>query len=307
MKAGFRGPLTYARCRRRAVIICCALQKGARSCSTLQPEIGTPPPSIQSPRKSSKQSMRDADRMPDSVYKICEHLYKTDGGQNWRLNAMPFFASIYDKPRNKLLLMTSRQSTKTTYLRNVATTRSLLRRGNSTIYIAPTMTQVQDFSRKKLDNIFAYNPSLKGFFVDGSCTWNVGLKEFKVGGGRSTITLRSTGGAQGASRVRGNTANDILLDEFQDLLEEDLPVIEECAATFDGQDGRPHAFYVYTGTPLSNQNIIQKQFNHSRKYQWHMQCLTALWEPGSTAPRNKTSMLGKSASTAGTTRSAWGT
>jgi hypothetical protein len=185
---------------------------------------------------------------------------------------MPFFVQIYDKPRNKLLLMTSRQSTKTTYLRNVATIRALLRRGNSAIYIAPTMTQVNDFSCKKLDNIFAYNKGLKGFFVDNTCTWNVGLKEFKVGGGRSTITLRSTGGAQGASRVRGNTANDILLDEFQDLLEEDLPVIEECAATFDGQDGRPHAFYVYTGTPLSNQNIIQKQFNLSRKWQWHMQC-----------------------------------
>ena len=185
---------------------------------------------------------------------------------------MPFFVPIYDKPRNKLLLMTSRQSTKTTYLRNIGTIRSLLNRGNSTLYIAPTNTQVNDFSRKKLDNIFAYNKELKKFFVDNTCTWNVGLKEFIVGGGRSTITLRSTGGAQGASRVRGNTANDILLDEFQDLLEEDLPVIEECAATFDGQDGRPNAFYVYTGTPLSNQNHIQKQFNISRKYQWHMQC-----------------------------------
>ena len=77
---------------------------------------------------------------------------------------MPFFVPIYDKPRNKLLLMTSRQSTKTTYLRNIGTIRSLLNRGNSTLYIAPTNTQVNDFSRKKLDNIFAYNKELKKFF-----------------------------------------------------------------------------------------------------------------------------------------------
>lgn len=222
-------------------------------------------------RRVAKGSKK-ATLIPDSNYRICEYLYRTDGGQRWRLDKMPFFAPIYDIPRNKILLLTSRQSTKTTYLRNTSVTRSLRNRGNATLYVAPTNTQVTDFSRKKLDNIFAYTPELKNLFVGRDCTWNVTLKEFNVDGGRSVITLRSTGGAQGAGRIRGNTANDLLLDEFQDLLAEDLPVIEECAATFDGQDGRPTAFYAYTGTPLTNQNHIQRQFNISRQYQWHMQC-----------------------------------
>ena len=196
-------------------------------------------------------------------------LFKTDDGNPWRLKEMPFFVPIYDGQTDRLVLLTSRQSTKTTYLRNVSALRAMDVRGNSALYIAPTNTQVGDFSRKKLDRIFDYTPELKAAFVSKHNAWNVLLKEFNT---RSTITLRSTGGAQGADRVRGNTANDIFLDEFQSLLEEDIPVIEECAATFDGKDGRKRAFYVYTGTPLSSQNPLQKQFNLSKRWEWHMQC-----------------------------------
>jgi hypothetical protein len=210
--------------------------------------------------------------LPDSDYKACEYLFTTDGGQKWSLDKMPFFVPIYDKPRNKILLITSRQSTKTTYLRNKSVLRALKMVGNSALYVAPTNNQVSDFSRKKLDNVFAYNPSLKRVFVNRNCAWNVTLKEFDVAGAMSRITLRSTGGAQGAGRIRGGTYNDIFIDEIQDQEEDNLPVIEECAATFDGLDGRPTANYVYTGTPLSTQNIIQRQFNTSRQWQWHIQC-----------------------------------
>ena len=214
-------------------------------------------------------TLRKAKVKREKTHRRCEIFFKTDDGNPWRLNAMPFFVPIYDGETDRLVLLTSRQSTKTTYLRNVAALRAMDFKGNSALYIAPTNTQVGDFSRKKLDRIFDYTPELKAAFVNRQCTWNVLLKEFNT---RSTITLRSTGGAQGADRVRGNTANDIFLDEFQSLLEEDIPVIEECAATFDGRNGRKRAFYVYTGTPLSSQNPLQKQFNLSRQWEWHIQC-----------------------------------
>ena len=204
-----------------------------------------------------------------TTHQRCEIFFKTDDGQPWRLNDMPFFIPIYNGEVEKIVLLTSRQSTKTTYLRNIAGLRSMDFKGNAALYIAPTNNQVGDFSRKKLDRIFDYTPELRNLFIRKNCTWNVLLKEFST---RATITLRSTGGAQGADRVRGNTANDIYLDEFQNLLEEDIPVIEECAATFDGKDGRKKAFYVYTGTPLSSQNPLQRQYHMSRQWQWHMQC-----------------------------------
>jgi hypothetical protein len=206
-------------------------------------------------------------RLALSPYKQCELLFRTDDGNPWRLDKMPFFVRIYDKPADKILLITSRQTGKTTYIRNESSRKSMFHQGNSILYAAPTDSQVTDFSTKKLDKIFEYNQHLSKMFRGQ--IWNVHQKQFTTG---STITLRSTGGAQGAGRIRGNTANDIFLDELQDLEPEEIPVIEECAATFDGVDGRKLASYIYTGTPLSSQNHITIRYNASRKLQWHMQC-----------------------------------
>lgn len=185
---------------------------------------------------------------------------------------MQFFKPIYDSRANKILLMTSRQSTKTTYLRNKLTTRSLTRAGNSALYVAPTGNQISDFSKKKLDTVFSHNPPLKDAFTSPKLDWNVTFKQFKVGDGISTINLRSTGGHQGAEGVRGGTYNDIFKDEYQSLVEEHIPVIDECAATFQGEDAPVQAFFCNTGTPLSFQNPIQKEWNLSKGYEWCIIC-----------------------------------
>jgi len=209
-------------------------------------------------------------RLP--FHKVCELMFTTDAGQRWHLEKMPFYKPVYDKPRNKLLLYTSRQSIKSTTLRNFSIGRSLLDSGSKSLLVMPTATQLRTFNDEKLETAFSYRPELKEAFTTHETKWNVGTKEFRVGKGRSRITLRSTGGASGAERIRGITANDIYLDEFQNLLEEEIPVIESVAATFDGRDGRRQAFYMYAGTPLSKQNLIQKQWSRSKQYQWHMQC-----------------------------------
>jgi hypothetical protein len=205
-------------------------------------------------------------------HKVCEMVFTTDDGRRWHLEHMPFYVPIYDKPRSKLLLYTSRQSIKSTTLRNFSVGRCLKDAGSKGLVVAPTATQLRTFSDEKLDTAFSYRPELKDAFTTHETKWNVGVKEFRVGEGKSRITLRSTGGPSGAERIRGITANDIYLDELQSLLEEDIPVIESTAATFDGQDGRRQAFYVYAGTPLSKQNLIERQWARSKQYEWHIQC-----------------------------------
>jgi hypothetical protein len=202
-------------------------------------------------------------------HEICQGMFYTDDGRPWHLNKMPFFIPIYNNPASKILLKTSRQSTKTTFLRNKLTFRSVMRRGNAALYIAPTNNQVRDFSKKKLDTVFSYNKELRQHFISKACDWNVHFKQFTSG---SSITLRSTGGHQGAEGVRGNTANDILIDEYQSMADEHIPIILECAATFDGKDGRPLAYYGNTGTPLSYQNPIEMEWGRSKGYEWHIRC-----------------------------------
>lgn len=215
-------------------------------------------------------------------HKVCEMVFTTDAGHRWHLDEMPFYTPIYDKPRNKLLLYTSRQSIKSTTLRNFCIGRSLLDPGNSSLFIAPTRTQIRTFSNEKLNTVFTHRPLLKDAFITKQTKWNVQMKELKVGDRKSRVTLRSVGGASGAERVRGISANDVYMDEFQSMIEEDIPVIESVAATFDGEGDRRMAFYAYAGTPLSKQNIIEKQWQSSKQFQWHMQCPHCSTGTGST-------------------------
>jgi hypothetical protein len=220
-------------------------------------------------------------------HKICEMVFTTDAGHRWHLDEMPFYVPIYDKPRNKLLLYTSRQSIKSTTLRNFCIGRSLLDPGSSSLFVAPTRTQIRTFSNEKLNSVFTHRPLMKDAFLNKNTKWNVQMKELDVGDQKSRITLRSVGGASGADRVRGISANDVYLDEFQSLIEEEIPVIESVAATFDGEGDRRMSFYAYAGTPLSKQNIIHKQWESSKQYQWHMQC------PHCSSPTGKTNKNGR--------------
>lgn len=157
-----------------------------------------------------------------------------------------------------------------TLLRNKMTYRSLNRPGNAALYVAPTGNQVSDFSKKKLDTVFAHNKALKAYTRGGD--WNVTFKQFMMRDGISTINLRSTGGHQGAEGVRGGTYNDIFKDEYQSLIEEHLPVIDECAATFQGADAPVQAYFCNTGTPLGFENPIEKEWNRSKGYEWIIKC-----------------------------------
>lgn len=205
-------------------------------------------------------------------YELCEALFYTDDGRPGRFDDMPFFAAIYEDAANRLLLKTSRQSTKTTFIRNKLTLRSIQRPGNAALYVAPTQNQLRDFSKKKLDTVFVHNKALKAHYAPPSCDWNVGFKQLAVRGHVSTITLRSTGGHQGAEGVRGGTYNDVFIDEYQSIIEEHVPVILECQATFDGRDGRPEAYYVSTGTPLSRNNPIEIEWQRSTGFEWCLRC-----------------------------------
>lgn len=111
---------------------------------------------------------------------------------------------------------------------------------------------------------------LKRFLKGGD--WNVTFKQFEMEDGISTINLRSTGGHQGAEGIRGGTYNDIFKGEYQSLLEEHLPVIDECAATFQGADAPIQAYFCNTGTPLSFENPIEKEWNLSKRYEWLIEC-----------------------------------
>src|SRR6185369_4131171 len=66
---------------------------------------------------------------------------------------------------------------------------------------------------------------------------------------------------------RGIPADFILIDEFQDILLENIPVIEECASHSE------HKLFCYSGTPKSMDNAIEYYFSRfSTQNEWVVPC-----------------------------------
>jgi hypothetical protein len=94
-----------------------------------------------------------------------------------------------------------------------------------------------------------------------SSTDNVFQKDFSTG---SQIILRSS--YLTADHIRGISADMIGLDEIQDLLTENIPIIAE---TLSGSEYR---FRFYTGTPKKSRNPIEDTWNESTKSEFAIKC-----------------------------------
>jgi hypothetical protein len=65
---------------------------------------------------------------------------------------------------------------------------------------------------------------------------------------------------------RGVSADLLLVDEFQDIAEGDLPVLQETLS--HAQNGRT----ILTGTPKSVDNHLEVMFRHSTAHEWTIEC-----------------------------------
>jgi hypothetical protein len=117
------------------------------------------------------------------------------------------------------------------------------------------------FSKDRLAHMIAYSPYIQQVFVDHSVQQQVRAKEFKNG---SMIFLRSC--FHTADGVRGITADNECIDEVQDILADNIPVIEECSAR------KAPRTITYTGTPKTFDNTIAQLWNKSSQCYWAVKC-----------------------------------
>ncbi|WP_394851052.1 phage terminase large subunit family protein [Pendulispora rubella] len=170
---------------------------------------------------------------------------------------------IYDSPSRRILLFCARQVEKSTLLGNSAITHSCLVAGHRTLYVSPSATQTKTFSVDRIKEPMQTSEVLR-MFVSSALAQNVFEKQFK---NLSKITLRYA--FLNADRTRGIPAWRLLLDEFQDLLPDNIPIIEQCTSH------APERWkaYVYAGTPKSLDNVIEYyRAQHSTQGEWVVPC-----------------------------------
>jgi hypothetical protein len=183
-------------------------------------------------------------------------------GKPYRLFNYPMFRAVFDGQYPAVLLMTSRQVSKSITLAVGSSIDSCAIPFFQTIYVSPSREQTQRWSQLKLGPIIQHSEKLRDVFVGESVANRVLLRQFLNG---STIALSYA--QENADRVRGLSGDRLCIDEVQDILLEAVePVARECLSNSE------YKHMLYAGTPKTFENGIQHLWESSTRSEWVIRC-----------------------------------
>jgi hypothetical protein len=211
-------------------------------------------------------------RVKPSVFTQTAFLMPTEVGEgdqqtielrNFSFKERPHLRRIYDTACRRVLLMCARQVEKSTLLGNISIAYSCIVPGYRTLYVSPSATQTKTFSADRIKEPLETSTFLRQFTTK-MLSMNILEKQFI---NRSKITLRYA--FLNADRCRGIPAWALFLDEIQDILADNIPVIEAC------QNHAPKRWRrnIYSGTPKSLDNTIETYWSSmSTMNEWVVPC-----------------------------------
>jgi hypothetical protein len=167
----------------------------------------------------------------------------------------------YDTPSKRTLYKCGRQVEKSTLLGNKCLSYCCIINSFTILYVSPTNQQTKTFSQDRLKEPIETSEVLKSWTTT-KLSDNVFLKQFI---NRSKVTLRYA--YHNADRTRGIPADMICIDELQDIITDNIPIIEECASH------SPFKIFMYSGTPKSYDNAIEHYWTKfSTQNEWVVPC-----------------------------------
>lgn len=172
-----------------------------------------------------------------------------------------YLRKIYDTPSKRVLLMSGRQVEKSTTLGMRILAMTCLTPNFKVLYVSPSSTQTKEFSKTRIKEMLETSPDLRVWFP-AHLTDNVFEKRAI---NLSKIVMRYA--FLNADRTRGLSADLIAIDELQDHLLDNIPVIEETASH------SPYRYFLYAGTPKSLDNPIEYYWaTYSTQNEWAIPC-----------------------------------
>lgn len=174
----------------------------------------------------------------------------------------PFVTDIFDDPWRQIGLKTARQVSKSTILGADSIIRCEALAPYTSLIVTPTQDQTRKFSHDRLGPTIATSPAVKAQ-ITGDELSNVLEKEFFNG---SKIYLSYA--KDNADRARGITADELKLDEVQDMVLSLVdPVLRE--SLFTSHVKRRW----WSGTPKSMSNgLEQRVWRQSDQREWMVRC-----------------------------------
>jgi hypothetical protein len=201
------------------------------------------------------------DLAPSAFTEFAFYLPHKGNYKHFSFEGRPYLRQIYDTPTDRRLLMAGRQVEKSTLLGNQTLSYCCMNAGFKALYVSPSNTQTKVFSKDRVQEPIETSPFLKAF-TNTKLTSNILENKFV---NRSQLTLRFA--FLNADRCRGIPSDYILIDEFQDILLENIPVIEEC------NSHSAYKMFTYAGTPKSLDNSIEHYWSrYSTQNEWVVPC-----------------------------------
>lgn len=188
-------------------------------------------------------------------------------GHPFSFDDCAYMVPIYDCPQPSVLIMAGRQVGKSQFMTNRPLSHCCTTPYFESLVVHPTQKQTEEFSHAKLKMALHHSPVVRKFFFDPKiCKDQVTHVSFMGPGEGSSIKLRYC--FLNANRVRGMSVNMIEIDEIQDILSENIPVIQE---TLTGRRA-PVKYQIFAGTPKTYQHSIQKFWDESTQSEWVIRC-----------------------------------
>lgn len=182
-------------------------------------------------------------------------------GQPFSLEGREWLYPIYDGAIKHMLLYTGRQVEKSTTLAGHMLSRVLLIPHFQALYVAPSSEQAKIFAHQKLDPFINTSEVIKKYYTSTKLVNRVFEKEFT---NHSRIMLAYA--LLDADRIRGRSADALYLDEVQDMVSENIPIIEETLGH------SRYKYKLYAGTPKHKQSPIEYYWNISTQTDWFVKC-----------------------------------
>jgi len=203
-------------------------------------------------------------------------------GKPFSFKGRMYLPPVYDTEHRNLIVKFARQCEKSTMLANKMVVYQTALGPFNAMYVGPTQEQAANFSRNRFGPALKDSPHLRAAFFDEKQGIVDQVFNKKLNNSSETYFRYAF---HDAERCRGYSADGITIDEYQDILLEHIPVIEECMSH------SPFKIRIYSGTPKSLDNGIEKTWQESTQNCWCVKCdhcskwqRLGVWNIGLTGP-----------------------
>lgn len=216
---------------------------------------------FQVPNKSKKHCGDRVQTRQTNAQKIQDN-FLTQEGNRLDFDEHPYLLDIYNNQSRYMVIATSRQVGKSTFLALKLMYQALTTGNESIMFLTAGEKQLSEIRDDKIRSQFENNRQLKNrSFGPGSLN---NKNKFRFSN-RSTIHFKAIGKNVGSAR--GVTARLIYFDEVQSIPRKNISVVRASARTF-----KDTSQYLFAGTFLSEDNTLNQLFLDTCQNEWIIRC-----------------------------------